>query len=47
MQQFIVIIIGIAVFGFALYKTYRTLQNTTDDSSGPSCGGCNSCSPMK
>ncbi|MEZ7867435.1 MAG: FeoB-associated Cys-rich membrane protein [Paludibacteraceae bacterium] len=45
MQQLIVIVIGVLVFGYVVYQTYKTLTNKST-SSDVKCGGCNSCSPI-
>ena len=42
MQDIIVIIIGLVVFGYLGYKIYKTL--TKKPSSADKCGGCTGCS---
>ncbi|NLO71165.1 MAG: FeoB-associated Cys-rich membrane protein [Porphyromonadaceae bacterium] len=44
MQQLIVIIIGVAVFSYTLYKIYKTVVKS--NSNGTKCGGCDGCSPI-
>ncbi|MBP8903533.1 MAG: FeoB-associated Cys-rich membrane protein [Paludibacteraceae bacterium] len=44
MQQLIVIVIGIVVFGYVLYQIRKTL--TAKNSGETKCGGCSSCSPI-
>lgn len=44
MQQLIVILIGVVVFGYVIYQTYKTLTRKASNDS--KCGGCSSCSPI-
>lgn len=41
-QQILVTLIGIGVFGYALYKTYLILKNTTTRGEGCGCKQCHS-----
>ncbi|MFV0392084.1 MAG: FeoB-associated Cys-rich membrane protein [Paludibacteraceae bacterium] len=45
MQQLIVILIGIVVFGYAFYKAYKTISHKS--SSESKCGSCDSCAPIR
>jgi len=42
MQDIIVIVIGVVVFGYVAYKTYKTL--TKKASPNQKCAGCDGCS---
>jgi hypothetical protein len=44
MQQLIVIIIGLVVFGYVVYHIYKTVFKKK--SRDTKCGGCSSCSPI-
>jgi hypothetical protein len=41
MQQLFVILIGVFVFGYVIYKIYRTITFKPPPDS--TCGGCSSC----